>query len=63
MDETQNVIYEYQKLINLLEEERTGIANCIKGDILDAYQSLLREEIQRLSGHAYSVKTYYQNYQ
>lgn len=59
MDKTDDIIRGYQRLIDLLEEEQASVSNCLKGELLDAYQALLRKEIQRLKDQQYAVRAYH----
>ncbi len=59
MEQIDDIIRGYQRLIDLLEEELTTISGCLKGELLDAYQSLLRKEIQRLKDQQYAVRAYH----
>lgn len=45
MDE---IIHQYRKLIALLEEEEETISRSLKGDLLELYRDVLRDERERL---------------
>ena len=44
MNELADCLAIYQRLISLLEEEELTIAQAVKGDVLDHYRQLLKEE-------------------
>ena len=48
MNEIEEYLFHYQKLIDLLVEDSQNVAKALQGDLLEAYRGLLIEEQRSL---------------
>lgn len=50
MEQIDDISLGCRRLIELLEDERTTISECLGGEIRNSYQALLTKEVEQLKG-------------
>lgn len=59
MEQIDDIMHGTRRLIELIEEEHTEISKCIKGEILEVYQTLLKKEVEQLQEQLYTWNRFY----
>lgn len=56
MDE---IISEYRKLLELLDEEKDKIARSMQGELMEIYREILQKEREKVEKNMYMIYQYY----